>query len=119
MTILHCFYHCICVQYVFSTYNQAPLRKARSPQCGEVTDIAKTAAEGVKRLKKFVRAVGAIATADGCLLDRAHLQGFSELKIECIDKLMREDKTDEQYGINDLSAYLQNSVAKDNGFPAL
>ena len=58
-------------------------------------------AEGVKRLKKFVRAVGTITTV-GCRIDPAHLQGLSELEIECIDNLMREDKNDTLFGIKSI-----------------
>ena len=65
-----------------------------------VTDNEITA-EGIKRLKKFVRAVGTIAT-DGCRIDPAHLQGLSELEIECIDNLMREDKNDALFGIKSI-----------------
>ena len=59
----------------------------RSDGCERIT------AEGNRLLKRFVRAVGTIAT-NGCRIDSALLKDFSEVEIECIANLMQEDKND-------------------------
>jgi len=64
----------------------------------EVTDDERITAEGNRLLKRFVRAVGTIAT-NGCRIDSALLKDFSEVEIECIANLMQEDKNDVLFGI--------------------
>jgi hypothetical protein len=64
----------------------------------EVTDDERITAEGNRLLKRFVRAVGTIAT-NGCRIDSALLKDFSEVKIECIANLMQEDKKYVRFGI--------------------
>jgi hypothetical protein len=64
----------------------------------EVTDDERITAEGNRLLKRFVRAVGTIAT-NGCRIDSALLKDFSEVEIECIANLMQEDKSDVLFGI--------------------
>ena len=63
-----------------------------------MTDDERITAEGNRLLKRFVRAVGTIAT-NGCRIDSALLKDFSEVEIECIANLMQEDKSDVLFGI--------------------
>ena len=51
-----------------------------------MTDDERITAEGNRLLKRFVRAVGTIAT-NGCRIDSALLKDFSEVEIECIANL--------------------------------
>ena len=74
--------------------------------------------EGVKTLKKFVKASGIFAAA-GFPLDLAskiktdarfarHFQGFSEVEIDAFDSLTKKDKNDKEGGaLAELEKYVR------------
>ena len=85
---------------------------------GTVSRNGKIKIEGVKILKKFVKASGIFAAA-GFPLDLAskintdtrfarHFQGFSEVEIDAFDSLTKKDKDDKEGGaLAELEKYVR------------